>query len=475
MSLVLYASLLHLRNLRLLGLCCVPAVLIMVLGSNMKFPGPGDGVAAAVVALCAVAFGVAFFLGSSQRELLHRPLSFHQSGLYRRLRLEHAVLVVALVIAALAALLNAPIPAAVAWSVAGIAVAFYALVAVASLTLPWSSAWAGQLGAGVVLAAAWLLARTPHEALLGALGQPWPWVGGALALAVVLWRLLGSRSRHRALIEQLHLSPTDAQNPAKREQFMQRRSSLRSPSESSARPLRSSMQRLIARAARSAARRRWSAALAHEAAAIALLTGIPRRRLILWRTALLYLVLLVGAGYMGGRMALRAHEDGLGAGWFPGMVFMIAMSAAEIFAPLRTRSLGRLASRADLHRAGWVAAGWSVVAALLLSAVVVAAFLVGQLVLPAIRLGADPVVFALPPLHAPLLPLCLLPVSFLTTTLWSRRGAARAGTQAATASFFIFHGLLSFPETRLLAVGVAVAGWLGFAVAWRWRALRGDL
>lgn len=475
MSLVLYASLLHLRNWRLLGLCCIPAIAIMALGSNMKFPGPGDGVAATLVALCAVAFGVAFFLGSSQRELLHRPLSFHQSGLYRRLRLEHGVVVVALVIAALAALLDAPVPTAVAWSVAGIAVAFYALVAVASLTLPWSSAWAGQLGVGVVLAGAVMLARTPHATLLSALGQPWPWVGGALALAVVLWQLVGSRSRHRALIGQLHLSPLDVGSPARFEGLMQRRSSLQSPSESSARALRSTMQRLIARAARSTAGGRWPAALALEAAAVALLTGIPRRRLIIWRTALLWLVLMVGAGYWGGRMALRADDDGLGAGWFPGIVFMVTLSAAGIFAPLRTRSLGLLASRADLHRAGWVAAGWSVAAALLLSAVVVAAFLVGQLVLPAIRLGADPVVFALPPLHAPLLPLCLLPVSFLTTTLWSRRGAARAGMQAATASFFIFHGLLTFPETRVLAVGVAVACWLGFAVAWRWRALRGDL
>ena len=235
------------------------------------------------------------------------------------------------------------------------------------------------------------------------------------------------------------------------------------------------MQGLIASAARAAASRRWSAALAREAAAIALLTGIPRRRLIFWRTALLWLAILVATGYAGGRMALRADDDGLGAGWFPGLTFLVALSAAEVFAPLRTRSLGRLAPRADLHRAGWVAAGWSVVAALLWSAVVVAAFLVGQLVLPSLRLGGDPVAFALPDLHAPLLPLCLLPVSFLTTTLWSRRGAARAGVQAAAGSFFIFHALLSFPGTRLLAVGVAVACWLAFAVAWRWRALRGDL
>lgn len=146
MSLVLHASLLHLRNWRLLGFCCVPVLLIVALVWKLLFTGPQHVVVTGLVALAAAAYGAGFFLGSSQRELLHRPLSFHQQGLYRRLRLEHGVVAVVLVVVALGVLLNAPVSAAVAWSVASITVVVYAVITLLTLTVPWSSAWGGAAG-----------------------------------------------------------------------------------------------------------------------------------------------------------------------------------------------------------------------------------------------------------------------------------------------------------------------------------------
>jgi hypothetical protein len=70
-----------------------------------------------------------------------------------------------------------------------------------------------------------------------------------------------------------------------------------------------------------------------------------------------------------------------------------------------------------------------------------------------------------------------LPAQLLVGTLWRMQGSAMVIQQTGTFAFFLVPAMLLWGNgpVRMLALGLALGLWVGFAVAWRWRVYRSDL
>ncbi len=500
MSAALLISRLCLRNRELLVTCAAFLAVLLVVLLRFTTAGSAGGIPVALMVLLVLASGAALLLGTGQRELQGLPLSYHLPGLRRHLLIQHAVVagvlaavgvVLALTQPAIAALASGTAVTAsgpgilamtVAMTVAAITAAIYGAVLLLTLLLP-GSPWAVVAGPMAVIFAAAVAGNLVTGAeVAGVLARPWPATVALVAVAALAVPVILSRGRHRRLVGTPYLSIGDIRDRERLARYCRRRdqrveqASGRDGDRAGA-PARVGgglFQALTGQAARTMTWGRRARALASEAAATWLMAGVPRSRAGVLASGLSLAALVVVLGYVDARQHLLPDDDAM-VGWFPGLPFLAATYVAGVFQYLRTRPLGGLAARRDLHRAGWWSAAWTVGLGIAVSAGLWGLSLVGTWLLPPITVGGCVLDFQLPPGHLLALPVFAAPAQLLLVTLMGRTNRTSTLRPVVILPFFLFHALLLWPETRVAAAILAAACWLAWATAWRWRALRGDL
>ena len=499
MSAALLISRLCLRNRELLVTCVAFLAVLLVVLLRSAAAGSAGGIPTAIptalVVLLALACGVALLLGTGQRELLALPVSFHLPGLRRHLLIQHAVVagvlaaagaVLALAQPAIAAMASGTVGVAgtvlLAGTVAATTAAVYGAVLLLTLLAP-GSPWAVAAGPMAVILAAAVAGDVVTGAQVSAmLTRPWPVVATLVVVVALAVPVILSRGRHRRLVGVPYLSLGDIRDRERLARYhrQRQRTGERSGGRDGGRagaPGRvgeGPLQAVVEWSARAMASGRRSRALAGGAAATWLMAGVPRSRAGVLASELSLVALVVILGYFDARQQLRPADDAM-VGWFPGLPFLAATYAAGVFQSLRTRPLGGLVARRDLHRAGWWSAAWTVGLQIAVSAGLWGLSVVGAWTLPSITVGGSALDFPLPPAHLLALPVFAAPAQLLLITLIRRTGRTGTLQPAAILPFFLFHALLLWPETRVAAGILAAICWLAWAVAWRWRALRGDL
>lgn len=472
---------LYVRNWQLLLFSYFVPVLMLIPFSIAAGRGREGSLFLVLLGMVCLVCATAFYLASVQQEFLSRAFTFLLPGIRRGMLRQHIVAAAALALVAIALVLTLPgfdglgLPRlGLAWSTACLMATIYGLILLLVFHFPFSS-WLPFQATWMVLVAIKLWVRTPPETLGGLLNHPAIWTAAALLTGWLVHNRLTRPALHRRLVEQPFISLADLKSQAKIEQFKQARSRHKNQLDSGRRPGGGLIRHCLENANRSLARGHRSRALVWEAGAVTLATSLPRRRGWLAALCLFLPALVVWLGYFDSHNQARGSGDL--KGWFPGFAFMSGYLFVLVFHHLKTRPLGLLRGRGDLHRAGWLGVLLTLATTLAISGVVWLLFAAGHRWLPPVTFFGWDLAFLMPPGYLPFLPLFSLPVQLLVHIRWRMKGSIMVLQQTGTLAFFLCHGLLLSGDgvARWVAVGLAAVSWLALPFVWRWRVFKTDL
>jgi len=474
-------SSLYLRNRPLLGLSFFVPALLAIPFFILAGRGADANLFLQILSLGSLACGTAFFLASSQREMMARAFTFLLPGFRRGMLGQHLwavallallTVILALVLPSFAMLPTAPAP--LATSLVGYMVVLYALTVLLVFHFPYST-WLPFNAVWVVWLATMFWGKTSPATLARLLDQPLIW--GAVAVGCGWWALdrLARPGLHRRCVEQPYLPVAHMKNPARIEKFKQARNRSGKAENSERRPGVKLMGKVRAWAVAQHARGHRSRGLLGEAIGLFLLTSIPRRParglLLLLGVPLMVVIL----GYYESYNAALA--DPVLPGYFGGFPFMWVYWTVQGFHSLKNRPLGLLHARQDQLRAGWLGALSVLAVCLAGSGAIWLMNLAADAWLPTLQVGSRYLEFVMPRAYLPWLPLTYVPVTLLVFSRWSMKGSAMVLQHTGSISFFFFHLmlLLGTDAVRGAAIGIAVGLWLVWPWVWRWRVYRTDL
>ena len=437
---------------------------------------------ASMLLVLAFAMSTAFFLSSSQQEMMSKAFSYLLPDLRPNMvrdqiltGLSVAVLTVVagLVVPGLVTVIQGSV--ALGWSLVCLVLIVYALTVVVVLHftyaswLPFQFIWVFAVGMKFLM---WL----PPQKLQLLLAQTGLLTAAAAVTVFLVWQQLRSRTLHRQVAQRPYISLADLKNTQRIEEFKRARNAHKVDKDEGLRPFNGLLQWGNRRVAASRERDDGAGALVWEAICLGLSKSILRSR---WRIAAgvtIVTAALVLLGYFDSRATLN-NESGLGSGWFSGLIFMSTTGVSMMAYHLRMRTMGRLFARRDVLRAGMTGAVVIVAAGL---AGCLAFFGLGHLlaaVLPKITLGWDVYFMVGPPWYLLGVPLFFVPVQLLALTLWRNPGPCSVLQQSGTLAFFFYHGALNMGGTGPMLLPAAVVVpvlWVALYFAWRWRVLKKD-
>ena len=437
---------------------------------------------ATMLLVLALAMSTAFFLASSQQDLMSRAFSFLMPDLRANLVRDQILtgitvagltFVAAMVVPGLVAVIQGSV--ALGWSLVCLVMIAYALTVLVVLRfvyaswLPFQAVWMFAIGTKFMM---WLPPQKIHLLL--------DQTALLTAVAAVTIFLLGQQLRSRALQRQVaqrpYISLADLKNSKRIEEFKRARNMHKQTKDEGLRPFHGLLQWANRRVAASRERNDQVGALVWEAWYLALTKSILRSR---WRIAAgvtLFGLTFVYFGYFDSRALLRGDTEF--TGWFSGILFITTTGVSMMAYHLRMRTSGRLFARQEVLRAGRVSAVFIVAAGVAGSLIL---FGLGHLLaafMPKITLGEVAYFMVGPGWHVLGAPLFFVPVQLLLLVLWRNPGPCTILQQSGTLSFFIYHGAFSLMGTGPVLVPMAAVVavlWLALFMAWRWRVLRKDL
>ena len=323
------------------------------------------------------------------------------------------------------------------WSVASLMTLVFALTLVLAFQFT-SSPWVlAQITWIPVLGLKFLLRITPEQ-IRPLLDETFMLTAMAGFVVFLAWQQMRSRAMHRKVAQRPFISIVDLKNKDRVEEFKRLRDMHKARKSEGVRPLDGLLQSMNRRVAAHREAGNHGRALMWEAGYLSLATSIPRGW---WRLALLlgfFPVAMILAGYFDSRAVMKLDESMVG--WFSGLFFIMVSVMGTMAYHLRVRSMGRLFSRRDMLRSGWLGAGVMVGAGLASSLLLFGVAQILVAVLPPVNIGDCVYTMIGPRPHVLGAALFVLPVQLLVFTLWRRPGSTMVLQQTGTMIFFFFHG-----------------------------------
>ncbi len=481
MSALILQTRIYLRNKGLLFWSFfLPVLLLLPLTVWTHFEGEKTEPASFLLVL-ALAMSTAFFLASSQQDVMSKAFSFLLPKL--RGHLVRDQILTAVTVAALTFIAGLVVPGLAAviqgsfvlnWSLVCLVLIAYAATVLVVMRfvyaswLPFQAVWLFAISMKFLL---WLPPQKFHLLLDQAALLT---VAAAVAIGVV-GQQLRSRALARQVAQRPYISLSDLKNTQRIEEFKRARNVHKLEKDDGLRPFHALLQMVNRQVAASRERNDRVGGLVWEAIYLAMTNSFLRSW---WKIGLGVTVVTVAfaaLGYFDSRSLLR-YESELN-GWFSGMIFMSTIGATTMAYHLRMRTLGRMFARPDVLRAGVVSAGVILVASLAGAATL---FGIGHLlaaVLPKIPVGDNAYFMVAPRTYLLGAPLFCVPLQMLVLTFWRNPGPCTVLQQSGTLAFMVYHGtfnMVGTGPTLVPAVLVSAGLWVALYFAWRWRVLKKD-
>lgn len=291
-------------------------------------------------------------------------------------------------------------------------------------------------------------------------------LGSALFLALNLW-ILKSLDLPRRLAEQPYISTLQIYQPDKVQEFKNRHGGHAQSKDQSGRPLKNTMDYLLARTARARFSGQESWAIFWETLYLGISTSTPRLFMGPWNYAFFVLPFILVIGYADSN---NHGESGM-EGWFSAFPFMFATLPVVAFHFLGINPMGFPRNRKASEKAGYLFMGWTFVAVVVLSVLVFGMMHFLGAVMPEFETATR--IWSYQPssrLHTPFLPLLILPPIFLVY-LFCRRSFAQAVLGGVGMQFFLLYNFLlsggDYGWPLQVALGVSVGSLIALPFVWR--------
>jgi hypothetical protein len=183
----------------------------------------------------------------------------------------------------------------------------------------------------------------------------------------------------------------------------------------------------------------------------------------------LFFMVFILAGYLG---TISDNE-----GWYQGLPFILVAQISVFGGHLRIASMGRLISRRDRLRAGWLGAGFTLVTSILCSLFLYSLLKILALVLPSFEIRGHLWTIMVPGSHVVWASLFVLPLQYLLFVLWRGPSCPSVLAQSGSIIYLLYHAaFVMVKDGQGLWPVVIISGvaWLLLAWAWHWRVLKCD-
>ena len=432
-------------------------------------------------ALLALVGASAFFLASSQQEILTRPTFYLLPGL--RAGMATNQVRVGLVVGAAAVLTAFALPGLGdllaasplrAVSVLAVAILVFALVMLLAMQLSFLT-W-------IIFQVLWLqiflirqVMRVSDEAVAGALDQVALWSAAAVVGVFLVLQQIRSAGLHRRVAESPYLSVADIKNTDKVAEFKRLRDLHKAETAGGPRPFAAAMDAGLRWAGAQRRAGRAAHALAGEAVVLGFAASLPRR----WWKLLLAAGVLPLFMVMGGFYDARAvaFDDNWVREWFVNLPFMSIAFFGIFGTYLRHPAPGRLWDRGTRRDALVPTMIAMLGASYAMTAVLFAFGHAAAALLPPLAYRGEALRMVAPSWHVWLWPAFCHAVQMLVWSLWRSPRCQGVMQQVGTLAFFplmlflrMWYGPFAYPA----AIGGTVMLLMALPLVWSWRVMRTD-